>query len=116
MSQPAPPPDAHIRPGTSASTIAPTLRRQDQAPTTHVEMANFMTSSSKVIFRRFHDVHVRLLLTLQDEISDLEKELAEIESSEHAIDVDRESRRVTVMSDLRKLLAEYGACIASFTQ
>lgn len=113
---PMPPPDVHVRPGTSSSTIAPTLRRQENGTQIHAEMANFMTSNSKVIFRRFHDVHIRLLLTLQDEISALEKELADIEDVDHAIDVDREARRVKILSELRKLLAEYGSCIASFAQ
>lgn len=116
QSTPQLPPDVHIRPGTSASSVTPTLRRHDTNQQSHAEMASFMTSTSKIIFRRFHDVHVRLLLSLQDEISALEKELAEVEGTGDALDGEQEAHRVRILSELRKLLAEYGACIASFAQ
>ena len=38
-------------------------------------MASFMTNTSTMVFRRFDDVHVKLLLCLQDEIGQLEREL-----------------------------------------
>lgn len=75
--------------------------------TDHVEMAEFMTSKKMTIFRRFDDVHVRLLLHLQDEISALEKELKQIEEA-GAGRPDTATRKANVMRELRKALAEYG--------
>lgn len=64
-----------------------------------------MTLKSTVIFRRFDDVHVRLLLSLQDEISALEKELAFLENPAR---VDGDSERIRIMGELRRLLSDYG--------
>lgn len=70
-------------------------------------MAEFMTTQKTTVFRRFDEVHVRLLLHLQDEISALEKSLKDIEDTgadkpEHIV------IKTKIMTDLRKVLAEYG--------
>lgn len=95
-SPPRAPPEAYIPRAPSR------LRTHDVG---HKELADFMTTKNTVIFRRFDDVHVRLLLRLQDEISALERELADLEDSDHP---DTDSRNVKVMGELRRLLAEYG--------
>lgn len=96
-----------MTPDTPASFLSPVVASTQPD---HVEMAEFMTSKKTMIFRRFDDVHVRLLLHLQDEISSLEKELSEIEEaglSQPGI----MTRRANVMRELRKALAEYGGLI-----
>ena len=88
------PPAAHL-PSTSISS--------------HVEMASFMTSTSTVIFRRFDDVHVKLLLCLQDEISQLERELMRLDGAAAApAGVDKMVARGKVMRELRRVVGEYG--------
>ena len=78
-------------------------------PSEHSEMASFMTSENTVIFRRFDDVHVRLLLTLQDEISQLEKEILELENPNSAGTASEKLlQRTRVLRELRKVVAEYG--------
>ncbi|KAK5099248.1 hypothetical protein LTS08_005828 [Lithohypha guttulata] len=94
-----------------SSTPSPVL---PPAQNEHVEMANFMHTRRTTIFRRFDDVHVRLLLHLQDEISALEKELLDIEQSgpgrpDHLV------RKPTVMRELRKTLAEYDHLFANWS-
>ena len=77
-------------------------------------MAHFMTSTSTVIFRRFDDVHVKLLLCLQDEIGQLEKELMRLDGASSAPGgVDKGVARVKVMRELRREVAEYGECSTS---
>lgn len=73
----------------------------------HSEMADFMKTKKTTVFRRFDEVHVRLLLHLQDEISALEKELLEIEEVGPGRP-DTTVRKANVMRELRKVLAEYG--------
>jgi len=70
-------------------------------------MAEFMKSKKTTVFRRFDEVHVRLLLHLQDETSALEKELLEIEETGSARP-DTTLRKANLMRELRKVLAEYG--------
>lgn len=73
----------------------------------HVEMAEFMTKQKTTVFRRFDEVHVRLLLHLQDEISALEKALKDIEDT--GFDrPDHIASKTKIITDLRKVLAEYG--------
>lgn len=73
-------------------------------------MASFMTEKNTIVFRRFDDVHVRLLLCLQDEISQLEKELLQLESptSCGGSSAEKMSRKMKVMRELRKVVSEYG--------
>ena len=78
-------------------------------PTDHSEMASFMTEKNTVVFRRFDDVHVRLLLCLQDEISQLEKELLKLDSSTSSLSPsDKMSQKTKVLRELRKVVSEYG--------
>ena len=76
-----------------------------------------MTRNKTTIFRRFDDVHVRLLLHLQDEISSLEKQLLDLDRD---LDLDlqtdtkqgdRIGAKASVMRELRKAMAEYGTFI-----
>ncbi len=72
-------------------------------------MARFMTEKNTMVFRRFDDVHVRLLLCLQDEIAELEKELLRVESpSSSGSPGEKMSQKMRILRDLRKVVAEYG--------
>lgn len=75
-------------------------------------MAEFMKTKKTTVFRRFDEVHVRLLLHLQDEISALEKELLELEEAGSGRS-DTTVRKANVMRELRKVLAEYGKSSAT---
>jgi hypothetical protein len=70
-------------------------------------MASFMSTKSTVIFRRFDDVHVKLLLCLQDEIAQLERELLNLESGA-PVTGDKNVQRMRIMRELRRVVAEYG--------
>lgn len=91
--------DSHIA---SASVIS-----LPRAPD-HAEMADFMSRKSTVIFRRFDDVHVKLLLCLQDEISGLEQQLFALEQDAQENSIDRPGQTMRVMRELRRVVAEYG--------
>lgn len=91
------PPPAHI--ASTASLVS--LKNSD-----HTEMASFMTNTNTVIFRRFDEVHVKLLLCLQDEISMLEKQLNRLESG--AGSGDKVMQKLQIMRELRRVVAEYG--------
>lgn len=78
----------------------------------HAEMADFMLTQRMTVFRRFDEVHVRLLLQLQDEISTLERNLLSCERREYER-VDKSSERSQVMRELRKKVAEYGEPVSS---
>ena len=95
-----PPQEAHI-----ASHAAP-IKTSD-----HTRMASFMTTTSQVIFRRFDDVHVKLLLCLQDEIAQLEQELMAMENGAPAVG-DSPGQKMRVMRELRRVVAEYGELLA----
>lgn len=70
-----------------------------------------MTSENTVVFRRFDDVHVRLLLCLQDEIAQLEKEILELENpNSQGTASEKLLKRTRVLRELRKVVAEYGEC------
>ena len=66
-----------------------------------------MMANDTVIFRRFDEVHVQLLLCLQDEITQLERELMRLESAIMTRS-DRDIERNRVIRELRKVVAEYG--------
>ncbi|RMZ88639.1 hypothetical protein DV736_g4137, partial [Chaetothyriales sp. CBS 134916] len=105
-SHPAPP-----QPAVPATLPAPSsLPDPDTLPrpstNEHVELAEFMSRRSTVIFRRFDDVHVKLLFCLQDEIAQLEEELGQLEAASAAERTGAKMMRV--MRDLRKVVAEYG--------
>jgi hypothetical protein len=74
-------------------------------PSDHTEMADFMSRKSTVIFRRFDDVHVKLLLCLQDEIQQLEEELFALENSQAG---EQPGHKMRIMRELRRVVAEYG--------
>lgn len=123
--QPTPAPDAPLpdlpagakRPPTREKPIDKPIPQSTPAPASttplvkpqndHVEMSEFMTTQKTTVFRRFDEVHVRLLLHLQDEISSLEKSLKEIEDAGPGRP-DQIASKATIMQDLRKVLAEYG--------
>ncbi|KIW97124.1 uncharacterized protein Z519_02516 [Cladophialophora bantiana CBS 173.52] len=77
-------------------------------PFEHAEMASFMTEKNTIICRRFDAVHVRLLLCLQDEISQLEKELLKLESPNSPGSASEKMLQKTrILRELRKGVAEY---------
>ncbi|KIW27194.1 uncharacterized protein PV07_06956 [Cladophialophora immunda] len=77
-------------------------------PYEHAEMASFMAEKNTIICRRFDAVHVRLLLCLQDEISQLEKELLKLESSNSPGSASEKMLQKTrILRELRKVVAEY---------
>jgi hypothetical protein len=73
----------------------------------HSQLASFMTTNQTMIFRRFDDVHVQLLLCLQDEISELERKLNELEGASMTRN-DRTLERMQVIRELRRVVTEYG--------
>lgn len=78
-------------------------------PFEHAEMASFMTEKNTIVFRRFDDVHVRLLLCLQDEISLLENELLKLESpASSGSPSEKMMSKTRILRELRKIVAEYG--------
>jgi hypothetical protein len=91
-----PPPEAHIASHVSSSRAAE-----------HRRMASFMSTKSTVVFRRFDDVHVKLLLCLQDEIAGLEKDLLDLDSGV-PVTGDKNMQRMTIMRELRRVVGEYG--------
>jgi hypothetical protein len=93
---PKPPPEAHV------SVDKGLKLRVD-----HSQMANFMTTTQTMIFRRFDDVHVQLLLCLQDEISDLERRLNELDGTGTSRN-DQPMERMQILRELRKVVGEYG--------
>jgi hypothetical protein len=70
-------------------------------------VSSFMTANDTVIFRRFDEVHVQLLLCMQDEITQLESELMGLESASLTRS-DRDTERSRVIRELRKVVSEYG--------
>jgi len=73
-----------------------------------------MTSENTVVFRRFDDVHVQLLLCLQDEITQLERELQELDNSNGpGTASEKILKRSRILRELRKVVAEYGEQIAT---
>lgn len=72
-----------------------------------MEMAEFMTTNKTTVFRRFDEIHVRLLLQLQDEITALERALKKIEDAGSS-SPEQSANKASILRDLRKILAEYG--------
>ncbi len=111
------PPEARTRPSTRDGLgikVPPTpVEAHVAGPTRHTRtadhsrMASFMTTRSQIIFRRFDDVHVKLLLCLQDEISQLEQELSVLEEGS-AGGGEKTSQQMRIMRELRRVVAEYG--------
>jgi hypothetical protein len=87
-------------------------------------LVSHMTETQNLIFRRFDDVHVRLLLYLQDEISQLEAQLHTLDEQntvERGMhngtfreDIDRV--RVDIMEKLRICVGEYDTMILAFSR
>ena len=73
----------------------------------HSQLASFMTTNQTIIFRRFDDVHVQLLLCLQDEISELETKLNQLDGA-NMTRTERTVERMQVIRELRRLVTEYG--------
>jgi hypothetical protein len=75
----------------------------------HTALTSFMAERNTIVLRRFDDVHVRLLLCLQDEIQQLEKELLELENPTTSGNASqRMMGKTRVLRELRKVVAEYG--------
>jgi hypothetical protein len=87
-------------------------------------LVSHMTETQNLIFRRFDDVHVRLLLYLQDEIAQLEAQLRTLDEQntvERGLhngtfreDIDRV--RVDIMEKLRICVGEYDTMILAFSR
>lgn len=77
-------------------------------------MADFMSRKSTVVFRRFDEVHVRLLVGLQEEIEGLEGALFALEEADaNGVsgvegDAARVGQKMRVMRELRRVVGEYG--------
>lgn len=87
-------------------------------------LVSHMTESQHLIFRRFDDVHVRLLLYLQDQISQLESQLRTLDEQNIAekgmhngtFREDVDQLRVDIMERLRILVGEYDTMILAFSR
>jgi hypothetical protein len=102
----APPPAAHF-----ASPYMHTTSHSHtpSTATDHTHLASFMTSHSTIVFRRFDDVHGKLLCHLQDEIGQLERELMRLEGAAAAPGgLDKATAKMKVMRELRRCVSEYG--------
>ena len=106
------------RPSTRGSDVrrSPRVPAEEPVPSIsgfksfdHSRLASYMTSENTVIFRRFDEIHVRLLLCLQDEISQLEGELLDLESATALGSASEKLlQRTRILRELRKVVAEYG--------
>lgn len=90
-----------------APTSFASLHSPGKPQNDHMEMVEFMTTNKTTVFRRFDEIHVRLLLQLQDEISALERALKKIEDAGSS-SPEQAANKASIMRDLRKILAEYG--------
>ncbi|ERF71380.1 hypothetical protein EPUS_09052 [Endocarpon pusillum Z07020] len=133
------------QPGTNAYTLKPHRKRQQSDPkylrfmstisqnqrqtspeqyVGYPGLASHMTETQNLIFRRFDDVHVRLLLYLQDQISQLEAQLRTLderniaESGIHngTFREDADKLRVDTMEKLRICVGEYDTMILAFSK
>jgi hypothetical protein len=87
-------------------------------------LVSHMSETQSLIFRRFDEVHVRLLLYLQDQICQLETQLRTLDERNIAEkgmhngtfreDVDRV--RVEILERLRMLVGEYDTMILAFSR
>lgn len=66
-----------------------------------------MTFNNTVIFRRFDEVHVQLLLFLQDEITQLEQQLRALDGS-GTTSAERTPEKARVLREMAKVVSEYG--------
>ncbi|EXJ83902.1 hypothetical protein A1O1_07531 [Capronia coronata CBS 617.96] len=86
-------------------------------PSDHAELASFMVAKNTIVFRRFDDVHVRLLLCLQDEIAQLEGELLKLESSTSCESpAERMLQKAKILRELRKLVGEYDQMFTTWSK
>lgn len=119
------PPEAHIQARRPSTREAPSQRNtqspaeeplpatpsQFQRPFEHARVASFMTEKNTIVLRRFDDVHARLLLCLQDEIAQLEKELEKLENpNSPGSPSEKILAKSRILRELRKVVAEYGKC------
>lgn len=99
--------EADGMPKTPQAAYIPIERDAPKPRVDHSQLASFMTSNQTMIFRRFDDVHVQLLLCLQDEISELERKLTELEGASMTRN-ERTLERMQVIRELRRVVTEYG--------
>lgn len=105
------PPTRERKPATPQQSHPLSTTASPQIPQSHddhAELTDYMLNKQAVVFRRFDNMHVKLLLQLQDEIAAHEKEIVVLE---HSTGPDQLVRKTAVMRDLRKALAEYGELI-----
>jgi hypothetical protein len=87
-------------------------------------LVSHMAETQNLIFRRFDSVHIRLLLYLQDQISQLETQLRNLDernSEERGMHngtfrEDADQVRVEIMESLRRLVGEYDTMILAFSR
>ena len=87
-------------------------------------LVSHMTETQNLIFRRFDEIHVRLLLYLQDQISQLETQLRTLDERNIAekgmhngtFREDADQVRVEIMERLRILVGEYDTMILAFSR
>jgi hypothetical protein len=116
------PPEAHIQ-ARRPSTRDTSRQRPQQLPAdeplpspaiasfqiNHARVASYMTEKNTIVLRRFDDVHARLLLSLQEEIAQLEQELEKLENPESPGNPSEKIlAKARVLRELRKVVAEYG--------
>lgn len=100
--------ETDIMPKTPQAAYIPTEKESgSKSSVDHSQLASFMTTNQTIIFRRFDDVHVQLLLCLQDEISDLERRLNELDGASMTRN-ERTAERMQVIRELRRVVTEYG--------
>jgi hypothetical protein len=87
-------------------------------------LVSHMTETQNLIFRRFDEVHVRLLLYLQDQISQLESQLRQLDE-QNTVEMgmhngtfreDFDQLRVEIMERLRRLVGEYDTMVLAFSR
>lgn len=85
-------------------------------------LVSHMTETQNLIFRRFDDIHVRLLLYLQDQITQLETALREMDEQNveergyhnGTFREDLDPLRVDILQRLRILVGEYDTIVLAF--
>ena len=105
------------RPSFSQKQYSAEAQQADQSRSVgYAGLVSFMTENDAIIFRRFDDVHMRLLLFLQNEIAQLEIKLKRLDEINKEMDGmhdgslrgDSADERMKVMLRLRGTVRDYG--------